>query len=68
MKADGKQWVKFLQVMKEVNQPMIPITKGKIQTAKKVIIYGPEGIGKSTLAAQFPNPVFLLFSPGICLH
>lgn len=59
MKADGKQWVKFLQVMKEVNQPMIPITKGKIQTAKKVIIYGPEGIGKSTLAAQFPNPVFI---------
>ena len=38
---------------------MIPITKGKIQTAKKVIIYGPEGIGKSTLAAQFPNPVFI---------
>jgi energy-coupling factor transporter ATP-binding protein EcfA2 len=59
MKADGKQWVKFLKVMKEVNQPMIPITKGKIQTAKKVIIYGPEGIGKSTLAAQFPNPVFI---------
>jgi len=59
MKADGKQWVKFLQAMKEVNKPMIPITKGKIQTAKKVIIYGPEGIGKSTLAAQFPNPVFI---------
>lgn len=35
------------------------ITKGKIETAKKVVIYGPEGIGKSTLAAQFPNPLFI---------
>ena len=31
------------------------ITKGKIQKAKKVVIYGPEGIGKSTFAAQFPG-------------
>lgn len=37
----------------------IPITKGKIETAKKVIIYGPEGIGKSTLASKFPSPVFI---------
>lgn len=35
------------------------ITKGKIETAKKAVIYGPEGIGKSTLAAQFPNPLFI---------
>ncbi len=35
------------------------ITKGKIETAKKTVIYGPEGIGKSTLAAQFPNPLFI---------
>ena len=34
------------------------ITKGKIQTAKKVVIYGPEGIGKSTFASQFPEPLF----------
>ena len=37
----------------------IPITKGKIQTAKKVVQYGPEGIGKSTLASQYPEPVFI---------
>lgn len=37
----------------------IPITKGKVKTAKKVVIYGPEGIGKSTLASQFPEPVFI---------
>lgn len=35
------------------------ITSGKIESAKKVVIYGPEGIGKSTFAAQFPNPLFI---------
>ena len=35
------------------------ITKGKIRGAKKIVIYGPEGIGKSTFAAQFPDPVFI---------
>ena len=34
------------------------IIKGKIPCAKKVVIYGPEGIGKSTLASRFPDPVF----------
>lgn len=38
---------------------MIPISKGKVETAKKVVAYGPEGIGKSTLASQFPDPVFI---------
>lgn len=35
------------------------IIRGKIQSAKKVVIYGPEGIGKSTLASQFPDPIFI---------
>lgn len=34
------------------------ITSGKIMKAKKVVIYGPEGVGKTTFAAQFPNPLF----------
>lgn len=35
------------------------IIKGKIKSAKKICIYGPEGIGKSTFAAHFPNPLFI---------
>lgn len=35
------------------------ITRGKIPGAKKCVLYGPEGIGKSTFAAQFPDPVFI---------
>lgn len=35
------------------------ITRGVIQTAQKVVIYGPEGIGKTTFAAQFPEPLFI---------
>ncbi|MEE1299148.1 MAG: AAA family ATPase, partial [Acutalibacteraceae bacterium] len=35
------------------------ITRGVIPTAKKVVIYGPEGIGKSTFASRFPDPVFI---------
>ena len=35
------------------------IETGRIKHAKKVVIYGPEGIGKSTFASQFPDPIFI---------
>ena len=35
------------------------ITRGKVPTAKKVLIYGTSGIGKSTLAACFPSCLFI---------
>lgn len=35
------------------------ITAGKIAGAQKVVLYGVEGIGKSTFAAQFPAPLFI---------
>lgn len=38
---------------------MFEVISGTVQTAQKVVLYGPEGIGKSSLAAQFPNPVFI---------
>ena len=35
------------------------IIRGKQQSPQKVVIYGPEGVGKTSLAAQFPRPLFL---------
>lgn len=35
------------------------IFRGKQPSAKKVVVYGPEGIGKSTFASRFPDPVFI---------
>ena len=63
-KQDVKQYLKLLETIKtkrkEGKTEMgIPITKGKVETAKKVVQYGPEGIGKSTLASQYPSPVFI---------
>lgn len=35
------------------------ISKGKIPTAIRLVAYGAEGIGKSTFASQFPEPLFI---------
>ena len=35
------------------------ISKGKKQTPLKVVVYGPEGVGKTTFASQFPGVVFI---------
>lgn len=35
------------------------ITSGVQAAPVKTVLYGPEGIGKSTFAAQFPEPVFI---------
>lgn len=35
------------------------ISRGKVPCAQRVLIYGPEGIGKTTLASQFPDPLFI---------
>lgn len=35
------------------------VISGKVQKAKKAVLYGPEGIGKSSLAARFPRPIFI---------
>ena len=37
---------------------MIQISSGVIAKAQKVVIYGTEGVGKSTFASQFPDPIF----------
>lgn len=35
------------------------VTRGIIARPQKVVLYGPEGIGKSTFASRFPAPLFL---------
>ena len=35
------------------------ISTGKIKSAQKIVVYGQEGVGKSTFASMFPNPVFI---------
>ena len=38
---------------------MLNITRGIVARPQKVVIYGPEGIGKTTLASQTPDPLFI---------
>lgn len=38
---------------------MLKISAGRIARPVKCVIYGSEGIGKSTLAAQLPDPLFI---------
>lgn len=35
------------------------VKKGRLETPLCVVLYGPEGIGKSTFAANAPDPIFL---------
>ena len=37
----------------------LTINSGKQTRAIKTVIYGTEGVGKSTLASQFPSPLFI---------
>lgn len=37
----------------------LSISRGPVAKAQKVVVYGPEGIGKTTLAARFPDPLFI---------
>ncbi len=37
----------------------LAISRGRITRPQKAVIYGPEGVGKSTLASLTPSPVFL---------
>lgn len=38
---------------------MLNINSGRVARPQKIVIYGAEGIGKTTLAAQCPEPLFI---------
>lgn len=41
------------------------ITKGKTAAPMRLVVYGEPGVGKSTFAAQFPEPVFVQTEDGL---
>ena len=44
----------------------IAINKGKKQSAIKAVVYGPEGIGKSTFASKWPKPLYMDLEGSTC--
>lgn len=40
------------------------VTRGKVQRPHLVLIYGPDGVGKTTFAAGAPSPIFLTSENG----
>lgn len=44
---------------------MVLIHKGKQDLKRRVLVYGDNGIGKSTFACQFPDPIVLNLEDGI---
>lgn len=42
------------------------VIKGLVSKPFRIVVYGVEGIGKSTFAAQAPNPIFLCAEDGAC--
>lgn len=41
------------------------LRRGKQHIAPRIVIYGGHGIGKSTLASKFPNPIFISTEEGL---
>jgi len=37
----------------------VEVIRGKLIKPQKVVVYGPEGVGKSTFASKFPEPLFI---------
>lgn len=44
---------------------MKTLNKGPRQSSPRIVVYGTHGIGKSTLAAQFPAPIFISTEDGL---
>jgi hypothetical protein len=47
-----------------VRKPILGIIKGKIQAPSRILVYGPEGIGKSSLCASAEDVIFMCRESG----
>ena len=52
------------QSMKTSRMTLAAVKKGRIKQPLRVIVYGQEGVGKSTFAACAPSPIFLCAESG----
>lgn len=46
------------------NMSLSAVTRGRVKRPLKLLVYGPEGSGKSTLGSQAPDPIFLCAEDG----
>lgn len=47
------------QAVEQVNPDRFAVVAGRVDSPQRVLLYGPGGIGKSTLASLAPAPVFI---------
>jgi hypothetical protein len=59
MTAAAQQNLKTVTSPPKSRMSLAAVVKGKLEHPLKVILYGVEGIGKSTFGAGAPNPIFL---------
>ncbi|HMJ11624.1 MAG TPA: ATP-binding protein [Polyangiaceae bacterium] len=49
---------------REPRMKLAAVTKGRVERPIRVLLYGVEGVGKSTFAAAAPNPIFIAAEDG----
>jgi len=52
-------WARNYECRRKEDAMALSISGGVKATPKRVVVYGTEGVGKSTFASRFPEPVFI---------
>lgn len=50
---------------KERKMSLAGVHRGKKATPDRIVLYGPEGVGKSTWASEAPKPIFIATEDGV---
>lgn len=56
---------RWLKEIANVSGFLSKVTKGRAPLPPRIVLYGTEGIGKSTWAASAPNPIFIQTEDGL---